>query len=422
LRPLRIALLAHARFHAFDMAREMLALGHDVSLFTNYAPAVPERHGVPGDRVEGNRVHGFLSRAAWKVIPRRYGGAIERVSNTQFGRWAARRLAARPWDVVIGWSGVSEEAFRALAGTPTLKVLERGSAHIRAQKRLLEEERERVGAWIETPSDWIVRREEREYALADVIRVLSRFARESFLEQGVPAGRLHCAPLGVDVAAFRAAPAAAEARARRLLAGDPMRVLNVGTFSCQKGMRDLAAVVRELAGGRFEFRFVGPVAEDAAAIRDGLAGRATFVPTRPQARLPAEYEWGDVFVLPTIQDGFALVLCQAMAAGLPVVTTPNCAGPDLIEAGGAGWVVPVRSPAALAERLRWCDGHRGEVADAARRLHAGWKVPDWRDVTARLVGHLEALVGRKGPAPVTVAATAPDARARCGVGRDANGA
>jgi glycosyltransferase involved in cell wall biosynthesis len=91
-----------------------------------------------------------------------------------------------------------------------------------------------------------------------------------------------------------------------------------------------------------------------------------------------------VFLFPTIEDGFAMVLAQAAAAGLPVVTTANCAGPDLLREGETGWIVPIRSPEALAERLRWCDGHRPELAMMVARIHEQFQPRDWSDVAADL--------------------------------------
>jgi glycosyltransferase involved in cell wall biosynthesis len=159
-------------------------------------------------------------------------------------------------------------------------------------------------------------------------------------------------------------------------------VLSVGAFSCRKGAADFAAVIQALDPGRFAFRFVGPVTWDARPIQRRLAEAARFAGKRPQHELPAEYAWGDVFVLPTVEDGFAVVLPQSLAAGVPVITTPNCAGPDLVREGETGWVVPARQPAAIIDRLRWCDQHRDELVHMVRRIHETWRPPDWSD-TAR---------------------------------------
>lgn len=375
---LRIALFVHGRFHAFDLARELARLGYDIHLFTNYPRRSAGRFGLPQAKVTNLLTQGALSRLLWRAFPGGLGGRVEQATNALFARWAARQVRRGDWDVAMSFSGAAEETFRAVADRPTLRVLQRGSTHIRTQRQLLEEEERRAGCWLEKPSDWIVAREEREYALADAIHVLSRFAYDSFLAQGVPPEKLYYLPLGVSTRAFRAAPDVLEERCRRILAGEPLRVLNVGTFSYRKGALEFAELLRRLDPARFRFRFVGPVAHEARALQRSLADAAEFRGKRPQSELAREYEWGDVFLLPTIEDGFAVVLCQALAAGLPLLTTPNCAGPELVHEGETGWVVPIRAPDALAERLLWLDAHRAELADAVRRVALEYPDIDWK--------------------------------------------
>lgn len=377
--PPKIAVVVHGRFHAFDLARELLRLGHDVHLFTNYPACITADFGIPRARTRSYLAHGVLGRLAMRLAPAAWMGAVERCANTAFGRWAARQVPRERWDAVIAFSGVAEDVFRALEGRPTLKVLHRGSSHIAVQRRILEGEAARTGRPVARPSDWIVARETREYGLADMIHVLSGFAEASFVEQGVDPEKVYRLNLGVDVARFRAPPEVVRRRCERVLAGEPLRVLNVGPFSCRKGAWDWAAVLDELAGPRFHFRFVGPVAADAAGVADRLSGLGDFRGKVPQNRLPGEYAWGDLFLLPTLEDGFAAVLPQALAGGLPLLTTPNCGGPDLTREGETGWVVPVRAPGAIVERLRWLDGHRQALARAVREAYAEGVELDWSE-------------------------------------------
>jgi glycosyltransferase involved in cell wall biosynthesis len=375
---MKIAVVVHGRFHAFDLARALLARGHEVTLLTNYPRLAMRRFGFPPERVRSFALHGAVARLAWRARGRGLDGLYpEAWLHRLFGRWAARTLAREPWDAVLCWSGVAEETLRRLAGTGALRLVTRGSAHIRVQARLLDEESRRTGRRLERPSPWILAREAREYALADRIVVLSSFARDTFLAEGVPPGRVALAPPGARLERFRPAPAAIEARCERILGGAPLRVLNVGTFSLRKGMWDMAAVIRRLAGEPFEFRFVGAVAREARALARELRDLATFEPPRPEDALPGAYAGGDVFVLPTVEDGFGLVLLQAAAAGLPILTTPHGAGADLVEEGVTGWVLPVRCPEAWVDRLRWCEAHRPALAGMVRHV-SEHRVPwDW---------------------------------------------
>jgi glycosyltransferase involved in cell wall biosynthesis len=188
--------------------------------------------------------------------------------------------------------------------------------------------------------------------------------------------------LGARLSTFRPSPLIVEARRQRILDGAPLRVLYVGAVSFRKGLWDLSAAVRELSGPTMQFRLVGPRLREAGPILRGLREYASISRKRPQALLPEIYAWGDVFVFPTIEDGFATVLAQAGAAALPIITTPNCSGPDLVQEGETGWIVPIRSPESLIARLQWCNTHREELADMVDRLYTEFRPRSWGEVAA----------------------------------------
>jgi glycosyltransferase involved in cell wall biosynthesis len=140
-----------------------------------------------------------------------------------------------------------------------------------------------------------------------------------------------------------------------------------------------------LGTARFEYRFVGPIAPETAHLVLQLQGKATFESKQAESQLPESYAWGDVFMLPTVEDGYAIVLAQAAAAGLPVLTTCNSAGDDLIVNGRNGWVLPIRNPTAFVQRLQWADRHRAALAEMVSNSHSRLEVRDASDMAAELV-------------------------------------
>jgi glycosyltransferase involved in cell wall biosynthesis len=379
---MKIAIVVHGRFHAFDLARALIDRGHDVTVFTNYPAWAVERFGFPKERVRSFWPHGVLSRANQWLHDKARFPYFEAALHRMFGRWAAGELGRERWDVIHHWSGVAEEALCADKRASALHLLMRGSSHIRTQRRLLDEEEQRVGVPQDKPSPWMIAREEREYTLADRIVVLSTFAYESFVAQGVPREKLRLLPLGANLEQFRPPPAVVEQRCRRIEAGEPLRVLYVGALSFRKGFWDLGAMVRRLDGQAFRFRFVGPRSREAEGVLRELSRNVELLAKRPQRRLPEVYAGGDVFVFPTIEDGYAQVLAQAAASALPILTTANCSGPDLVREGENGWVLPIRSPKAFIERLRWCDAHRKELAAMVRRIYTEFQPRTWEEVAA----------------------------------------
>ena len=374
----RISIAVHGRFHAFDLAAALLRSGAEVQLLTNY-PRHKVSEWFPAERTRSWVTHGVLQRAAQKVFDGEPPASIEAMLKKSFGAWVANELGKYNADVVHCWSGVAEETLRGRVGNTC--TLARGSAHIATQNELLLEEERRTGNRLERPSQWIMEREEREYALADRIIVPSAFAQRTFVQRGVPRDTVRVVNLSLRATGFDPSEGVIQQRLQRLRSGAPLRVLYTGMISYRKGMHDLHRVLESL-GKRMEFRLVGPILPECRDFVRAASQLATIQAPVPQRELPDVYAWGDVFLLPTIEDGFAVVLAQAQAAGLPMLCTTNCGGPDIIENGGKGWVVPVRAPDEIVERLRWCDDNREAVATMVEQLHAEPAHRDW-DTVAR---------------------------------------
>lgn len=376
---MKIDIVVHGRFWAFNFANALIRRGHDVRVLTNYPRIVVEGFGVDRKYCVSNLWHGISSRVVHKANRLFNAIYLERELHSSFGRWAAR--AVRPdCDVVYCFSGVAEEVLAKIKKfpRPPLGVLVRGSTHIRTQRDLLIAEELRWGGRVEKPSHWMIEREEREYVAADRILVLSEFARQSFIAQGVADQKLVLSNLGVDVKRFKPTSEQESARQKRILAGEPLRVLTVGSLSPRKGALDLFAVAGEL-NGLMKFRFVGDCERDAAARALKIAPNLELLQRVAEHRLPEVYAWADIFVFPTIEDGFAAVLAQAASAGLPIICTENCGGPDLLRGGATGWCVSKRAPDQIVERLRWCDVNRQQYCDLLVVADSARFARDWQN-------------------------------------------
>jgi glycosyltransferase involved in cell wall biosynthesis len=378
----RIAIVVHGRFFAFDLARELIAQGHDITVFTNYPKWAVRRFGIPDANTVSFWPHGVAGRAWGCLHAALKVPSAEALLHVWFGRWAARQVAKTRFDAVYCFSGVAEEVFQALAGSKTLRLLARCSTHIETQFEILRDERVRSGVCVECPSPWIRAREAREYALADRIVALSRFAYDSLYSRGIAESRLMLLPLGADVSHFHLSDEAMGERCARISRGEPLRVLYTGTLSYRKGLLDLYDIARTADGNRFAFRAVGPIAPEARNMINGLRTCVTLVPKQPERSLRVSYSWADLYLFPTLEDGFPAVLTQAQACALPILTTPNSAGPDIIEDGVSGWILPARNPEAFIDRLRWCDANRSRVVEMVRHLHRTHRVRDWSQVAS----------------------------------------
>ena len=390
-RKLRIAIAVHGRYHVFDAARALLELGHDVEVFTNLPAFVAKPFNIPGQRIHTLLVHGVLSRIATHL---RLFNYFEPSLNRLFGRRVAQVIARHAnrygaFDVVHIFSGVAEELLQHPEITG-LKTLLRGSAHIAVQHQLLVQEAQRMQQSVDVPSAWMIAREQREYALCDRVVVMSSFARRSFIDQGFPAQRLLFGPAGAHTGDFHASAAQRQRRAERIASGAPLTVLLVGTLSARKGILDLMQVVNALSD-RMHFRFVGTVAPD-ARVKLPQRSKLELLPRVAQQALPNLYAQADVFLHPTIEDGFAVVLVQALMAGLPVICTENCAASDVVAEGKTGFVVPIRAPDAMIAKLEYLHKNRVVLNSMLENLARSHYDFSWLTATRVFVDeHLRAI-------------------------------
>jgi len=386
---LNLALAVHGRFHMFDLAREMRAQGHNVTLFTNYPPFIVKRFGIVQPGVKTDYVHGIMTRVFNLPVLSRMSGNLEGYFHRKFGRWLRRAaMAAEPqggWDAILCMSGIALEAFQHYRNTKTLCILHRGSTHIRDQWDILNDEELRTGHKVEKPSRWIIQREESEYEACDLIRVQSPFAFSGFLKKGVPDSKIDLIPLGVSRAKFSATDEQVAERTRRITAGEPLRILWTGTFCLRKGAWDLRTLVNQLDPERFSFRFVGTIAEDGQELANELKDRVTFIPKVPQDELPAQYAWGDIFMLPSLEDGFAVVVTQALSCGLPAMVSKNTGSSLFIKDDVNGWVVPIRAPEVMRDILNDLDQNRAKLVGIIKSMNTLSPPGSWEDTAAMTI-------------------------------------
>lgn len=210
---------------------------------------------------------------------------------------------------------------------------------------------------------------ESEWETADVVLVNSTWCRDALVQQGVEKDKIAVAPI-----AFTLPDNANGDRRRAVGAGRPFRVLWLGQVNLRKGIQYLLGAARMLERCGVEFRVIGPIVISERAQRSAPAN-VRF--EGPVARLDATaaYRWADVFVLPTLSDGFAITQLEAMAHGVPVIATPNCG--DVVTSGHDGFVVPPRDAAALAEAISTLADDRlraAEMSANARATVAGYSV------------------------------------------------
>jgi len=302
------------------------------------------------------------------------------LKDISFDRRAARRLPGA-FDVFHGWNSHCLASLAAARQRGAITFVERGSAHAAAQARLLEEEHRRFGLRAPRGMRRLVERCVAEYEAADFVHVPSSFCRESFIQQGVPEQKLVQSPYGVDLERFAPRP-------------QPPRftVLFVGEVGLRKGALDLLEAWARLGLADSRLVLVGGIEPAIAARVEEFRRRCAFETPGFRRDMPAAYADASVLVLPAIEDGFPLAVLEAMASGRPVVVSENTGSKDAVDEGVSGFVVPIRSPDAIAEKLQRLHDQpdeRAAMGAAARRRAEQFP---WERHGADLVASYESVV------------------------------
>ncbi len=222
-----------------------------------------------------------------------------------------------------------------------------------------------------------------ELAISDIIVVNSTWSRDAMIAQGIASERLRIMPLVYDGPHQRRAPRHYPAR---FDAARPLRVLFLGQVIARKGVLALFQAIRELADLPIHFDIVGPIGVE---IPQDIAQNAKINLTGSVAHREAGrfYDEADVFILPTLSDGFAITQLEARYLRLPVIASRCCGA--VVNDGINGLLLDAVDAGAIAAALRWCVDHPAalqRMSDAQDRQFSEADIGKaWLDIAAQRV-------------------------------------
>jgi glycosyltransferase involved in cell wall biosynthesis len=291
--------------------------------------------------------------AVYRSLDRRVAAAIR--------RGAAGRA-------VYAYEDAARETLRAAAERGWARIYDLPIGYWRAAQAMFGEEAEREPEWAVTltgrfDSPEKLARKDDELRAASVVLAATSFTRRTL--ELMPGLR---AP--VRVVPYGAPPV--NPREHRPSAAGPLRVLYVGSLTQRKGLAYFLRACDRL-GRAVDVTIIGRRAAPGCAPLEEALKRYRWIESLPHHAVLEEMDAHDVLVFPSLFEGFGLVILEAMAQGVPVITTPNTAGPEVIAEGEDGFVVPIRSVDAIVERLELLAADRGRLRDmsvAAKRKAA----------------------------------------------------
>jgi len=335
---MKVNISVFGRFHAFNLAQQLKKYNVLNKLITTYPKFKVKKWDLKDKDIETELLLEVLRRYSQKIplidneLLVNFGKKIHAKNNIKY---------LKECDIFVGWSGASLETIVEAKKQDKISIVVRGSSHYNYQMDILKEEYSLINKEF-NPNILHWQRELLEYELADYIQVNSSFVKRTFIEQGIPEEKIIMINTGVDLKEFQ----------QTQKDDNIFRIIFAGRGSLRKGYHYLLEAVYEL-NLDLEVWHLGSIDEEIQPFLDKYKTEKWILKGhKPQKELYKYYSQGSVFVLPSLEEGLAMVQAQAMACGLPLICTTNTGGEDFISKDGKeGFVVPIRDVEALKEKI-----------------------------------------------------------------------
>lgn len=337
-----------SKLHAFALSEQLERHGLLNDLYTSYAYQKNtflsrfvkriDKENIPASRIKTNTFLAFPI----KLLP----GYAHRW-NELFDKWVASQLIRSDSTVFIGWSGMSLNSIRAAKKRGMITTVERGSSHIVYQDAILKEEYKKFNIDFSVHPA-VIQTELREYEEADYISIPSLFVKKTFIAQGISEKKLIMNPYGVGAAFSRRVDIANERK-------DKFTIVYLGTLSILKGLIYLFKALHRLniPDDKVEVWFIGAIKDELKPVIEEYKKKNwKFFGHINHYELSKYLSQCDVGIQPSVAEGLSMVIPQYISCGLPVIVTDNSGGEDVVTEGVNGFVVPIREPEAIADKIK----------------------------------------------------------------------
>ena len=309
----------------------------------------------------------------------------------RFQQHVARRVRELRPRAVVCYDGSARVIFEAARSVGAVCILDQTIGHVTS----CIEELGAIGIDLQLPRSFVSEAQE-EVKEADLIVAGSDYVRDTLLKVGVPRDRVAVIPYGVDLSRFMPH--------ERGIDNQHIQALYVGQIAARKGVQFLVEAFDRIADPRLHLRLVGTLLGDPAWVQ-GHGTRFEYQRSVPQHEVARVYNEADFFVQLSLHEGSSLTTYEALAAGLPVITTPNSG--SVVRDGVEGFIVPPRDVDAVVERMTRLTTDaslRREMAVRARRRAESFSWSKYRERFADLLKSPGASVtgsaSQQEPAPI----------------------
>lgn len=327
----------------------------------SYSHHYPEYSFVKNERKSGSVLYNRNKQLTWGIGSRL---GIRKNKLIDFTYPLYDKITADKIDagvLLFGWAQVSLNCFRKNKGKG-INVLDYPIPHPKTWQTLLLEEKERTGIIPHSLfSNRMLNRMLDEIKLADFISIPSDFVRESFLKNGVSEKKLIFNSYGISTELFN--PSTQKKQKERL------EVIFIGSVEIRKGVHYLLEAFSRLDPDHYMLNLVGKVHPDFQTMlaKYGNLKNVKYLGAKSKQEVANILNLSDVMVMPSILEGLSLTILEAMSSGIPVISTYNAGGLGLIDDFEEGFLIDIRKPEAIIEKLKWCKENKEDLTAIGKK-------------------------------------------------------
>lgn len=305
-----------------------------------------------------------------------------------FDHWVSKRLLKDKPNIIHTYEHAALKTLKIAKANGIFTIYEQLSQHHAFFTPIVEQQLKLYPQLQSNKSDLLInkkatrrnKRRDEELAITDLILCNSSFTKDTLINAGINENKIKIIPL--------AFPKTLE-KINEKAKNKPIKFLYAGNQSIRKGTHLLYEAWRkcDFGNNEAELWLVGKINEE-LLLGKNLPANVVVKENIPHDELMLLYQEVDVFVLPTLADGFGMVVTEAMSQGVPVITTTNSCGPDIIDNKKNGWVIPAGDINAIEKAMRWVINNRDqlpEISSNALEKARSWQWVDYRNALVKMV-------------------------------------
>ncbi len=386
---MKIDIAVSGKFHAFRLAQVIRNAGYLDKIFTTYPRYKLEKYGLINHAIKFPYLEAISQLGRLNKI---FSSLLDTIDYNYFKMFFFDRLTKiylirRGFGdncIFYGWNGHCLESLKLAKEMGAITVVDRACPHIDEQLKLLSEEAKILGIENFPRLSRVHTRMIREYDVADYIIVPSRYSLRSFLDRGFDEEKVKVVPLISEKPI--------SLKDEHFYKRDQFIVLFVGGNVYRKGLYYLLKAWRELDLENAKLLIRSNVPSEFNNLINGNS--VEVLPKLQLHDLNHLYHEASVFCLPSVDEGFGMVVLEAMSSGTPVIVSENVGAGDLVRQNVDGFIVPIRSVRALKEKISLLYDDRAFANQMGKSAHTRATEFTYDHYEKSIVETLKSMVGR----------------------------